>query len=70
MREAWRLNVVPIKNLLSQNHLQLDVFLIFTGNILPEYPTVVERMKKVITRLNNILEEKLSGNLKSPETNQ
>jgi ribonuclease P protein component len=55
MREAWRLQ----KNNLTQkiNNQNLQVFVIYTGNELPEYNLVFEKITAVIKRLIKINDE-------------
>jgi ribonuclease P protein component len=55
MREAWRLQ----KNNLAQqiNNKNLKVFIIYTGNELPAYDMVFEKITAVIKRLIKINDE-------------
>jgi ribonuclease P protein component len=55
MREAWRLQ----KNNLAQqiNNKNLKVFIVYTGNELPEYEVVFEKITAVIKRLIKINDE-------------
>jgi ribonuclease P protein component len=60
MREAWRLQ----KNNLTQkiNNKNLQVFIIYTGNELPEYEVVFEKITAVIKRLIKINDEATIAN--------
>jgi ribonuclease P protein component len=60
MREAWRLQ----KNNLAQqiNNKNLKVFIIYTGNELPGYDVVFEKITAVIKRLIKINDETTVAN--------
>lgn len=51
MRETWRLNNESLKNVLISKGRLMNVFLIYTGNELPEYQWLSERMIKIIEGL-------------------
>ncbi len=51
MREAWRLQKPELKIYLANNNKALTVFIIYTGNELPVYKHVAEKMETVIKRL-------------------
>jgi ribonuclease P protein component len=54
MREAWRLQ----KNVLVNNkHKHLKIFIIYTGNELPEYELVFEKTTAIIKRVIKIYNE-------------
>ena len=57
MREAWRLQ----KNILADKIVAADknyaVFIIYTGNELPEYELIFEKITAVIKRLLKIINE-------------
>jgi ribonuclease P protein component len=57
MREAWRLQKNQLVKTLEENGNALSVFLIYTGNEIPVYSLVYEKMGIVLKRLN----EKRSG---------
>lgn len=57
MREAYRLQKQPLMNDLSDTERKLAVFFIFTGNTLPDYKLVFEKMTAVIKRLQKIVHE-------------
>ncbi|MCO6496668.1 MAG: ribonuclease P protein component [Chitinophagaceae bacterium] len=51
MREAWRLNCVPLKDILKQTDTGLSAFLIFTGNDMPDYNLTEQKIKRIINKL-------------------
>lgn len=55
MREAYRLQKNPLQDELQENQLHLAVFIIYTGNQLPEYDIVFEKMNAIISRLSKII---------------
>jgi ribonuclease P protein component len=57
MREAWRLqkNIVEEKNIATGKNMM--VFLIYTGNELPQYDLVFEKIAAAIKRLVKICNE-------------
>jgi ribonuclease P protein component len=57
MREGWRLQQNVLKNTIGETNKQLSVFIIYTGNELPEYELVFKKMTAVITRLIKICNE-------------
>ena len=57
MREGWRLQQNVLKNRSGEVNKQLSVFIIYTGNELPEYELVFKKMTAVITRLIKICNE-------------
>lgn len=61
MREAYRLQKNELQNNLQQHNRQLIVFLMYTGNELPEYEIVMEKMKAVIKRLQKIINEEAAS---------
>jgi len=62
MREAYRLQKNELQNSLRQHNRQLIVFLMYTGNELPEHKLVVEKMGAVIKRLQKIINEEPASN--------
>ena len=58
MREAYRLQKNELEKLLQQEKIQLSVFIIYTGNELPPYKTVTEKIAAMIKRLIKITNEK------------
>ena len=57
MREAWRLQKNIVANNINDNNKTLKVFIIYTGNELPEYDLVYEKTAVVIKRLIKICNE-------------
>ena len=57
MREAWRLQKNNLKDKGRENNKNLSVFIIYTGNELPEYDLVFEKTAAVIKRLTKICNE-------------
>ena len=62
MREAYRLQKNELQNSLQQHNRQLIVFLMYTGNELPEQKLVAEKMGAVIKRLQKIINEEPASN--------
>ena len=60
MREAYRLQKFSLQNELEQKGKYLAVFIIYTGNELPVYDTIFEKMTAVLHQLENIMKEFLS----------
>jgi ribonuclease P protein component len=57
MREGWRLQKNILLNNVNKENKSLRVFIIYTGNELPEYELVFEKMKGVIKKLIKICNE-------------
>ena len=58
MREAWRLQKNTLENVVNKaGDKNLKVFLIYTGNELPEYELVFEKTTAIIKRLIKICHE-------------
>ncbi|MGG9961896.1 ribonuclease P protein component [Ferruginibacter sp. SUN106] len=57
MREAWRLQKSGLVNGVNKEGKDLKVFIIYTGNELPEYDVVVEKTAAAIRRLIKICNE-------------
>jgi ribonuclease P protein component len=55
VREAWRLQKLPLQQKLNEKKEQLNIFFIYTGKEIPDYPEVVDKIKKILDKLNNIL---------------
>ncbi len=62
MREAYRLQKNELQDLVVQQKQQLDVFILYTGNEIPEYQLAMEKMKAVIKRLQKIASEETVAN--------
>ncbi|MEP6582874.1 MAG: ribonuclease P protein component [Ginsengibacter sp.] len=58
MREAYRLQKNSLYTVLEQNKNHLAVFIIYTGNGLPVYEIVFEKIGRVIERLEKIISDK------------
>jgi ribonuclease P protein component len=57
MREAWRLQKDKLVEMVKEDTTNFAVFIIFTGNELPEYNLVFERTAAIIKRLTKICNE-------------
>jgi ribonuclease P protein component len=55
MREAYRLQKNQLKDLLEENHKSLAVFFVYTGNEIPQYDLVFEKMNGAVARLEKLL---------------
>ena len=55
LREAWRLQKLPLTELLLQQNHKLAVFFIYSGKELPEYKMVFESTTKAISKLEKII---------------
>ena len=55
MREAYRLQKNPLQDELEENQLHLAVFMIYTGNQLPEFEIIFEKMGEILFRLLQII---------------
>lgn len=62
MREAWRLQKNSLTNSIDKGNKNFKVFIIYTGNELPEYDLVVEKTAAVIKRLIKICNEATVSN--------
>jgi len=62
MREAYRLQKNHLTELLEKNEKSMAVFFIYTGNQIPEYKDVTEKMQSALKRLNKIVNERISAN--------
>lgn len=62
MREAYRLQKMDLTQKLKNKEKCMSVFFIYTGNQLPEYKDVVEKMYSAIKRLNKIVDEAFAAN--------
>ena len=51
MREAYRLQKSPLQNKLEENGKYLAIFIIYTGNELPEYNDICEKMATALQSL-------------------
>jgi ribonuclease P protein component len=55
LREAWRLQKLPITELLLKQNHKLAVFFIYSGKELPEYKVVFDSTTRAISRLEKII---------------
>ena len=55
LREAWRLQKLPLTELLLQQNHKLAVFFIYSGKELPEYKVVFDSTTKAISKLEKII---------------
>lgn len=55
MREAYRLQKSLLQSELANNQLYLAIFIIYTGNSLPEFENIFESMGTAIYRLQKII---------------
>lgn len=62
MKEAYRLNKIELTNTVKNHYQHVAVFFIYTGNTIPVYPEVLEKIKKILKRLNKISDEKAGAN--------
>jgi ribonuclease P protein component len=62
MKEAYRLQKNDLQNELTQKNIQLECFLMYTGNELPEYNLVFEKMTNILKRLQKIVHENIQAN--------
>jgi len=57
LREAWRLQKIPLKQMLTQKEKKAAVFIIYTGRDLPDLDTVMSKIKEVIEKLMQLFNE-------------
>jgi ribonuclease P protein component len=57
MREAWRLQKNILSDKINTRNKNLAVFIIYTGNELPEYELIFEKITAVIKRVLKIINE-------------
>lgn len=58
MKESYRLQKQPLTDILQATEKKIAVFFIFTGNEIPDYKLVFEKMTDVIKRLQKIVNAK------------
>ena len=56
MREAYRLQKFSLQNELEESGKYLAVFIIYTGNELPVYDNISEKMATALHRLEKIIQ--------------
>ena len=57
MREAYRLQKNPLREHLEASRKAVAVFFIYTGNELPQYDFVFEKINSALQRLEKLLAE-------------
>jgi ribonuclease P protein component len=57
MKEAYRLQKIELKNQLQQQQKSLAVFFMYTGNELPEYLLISDKIKNALHRLIKTINE-------------
>lgn len=62
MRESYRLQKNELFNSLVVSKQSIAVFILYTGNELPEYDLVFSKMTLIIKRLQKIINEETAGN--------
>ena len=62
MREAWRLQKHTLQAALEQTHQQAVVFVLYTGNDLPVYDVVKEKIGMALKKLQKIIHEAPAAN--------
>lgn len=55
MREAYRLQKAALQNELKENQKNLAVFIIYSGNTLPQFENIFEKMGVVLQQLLKII---------------
>ena len=61
MREAYRLQKFSLHSVLKENEKFLAVFIIYTGNEIPVYDYVYEKMGTALHRLEKLIQENISN---------
>jgi ribonuclease P protein component len=57
-REAWRLQKNDLAGRLKEHNLKLNVFFIYTGKELPVYDEVYSSIRKIVSKLTDISDNK------------
>lgn len=57
MREAYRLQKNPLKEYLRENHKSVAVFFVFTGNEMPQYDLIFDKMNSALLKLEKLMTE-------------
>ena len=57
LRETWRLQQKELQAIVAEQNMQLNVFLIYVGNELPEYEKLFEKAGSAIKRLIKTIDE-------------
>ena len=56
MREAWRIARIPLRDLLLDKGLVMNVALIYSGDEMASYSVIEKKMSKVMSRLTEAVE--------------
>ena len=62
MREAYRLQAPPLKELLLAKQMKLGLFFIYTGRELPDYNLVSEKITVILKRVTQVINESTAKN--------
>ena len=54
LREAYRLQKIPLQNFLQQQNISIAVFFIYNGNELPLFTEVYKKIGIILQKLENI----------------
>jgi ribonuclease P protein component len=57
MREAYRLQKNPLREHLQESRKSIAVFFVYTGNELPQYDVVFEKINTALQKLQKLLTE-------------
>jgi ribonuclease P protein component len=57
MREAYRLQKKNLQDKIEANNIQLNIFFIYTGRVLPEYDEVYKKMSIVLNKLEMLIKQ-------------
>ena len=60
-REAWRLQKNELKEKLKASNKQLNVFFIYIGKALPDFPTVKDKVAVALKKLADKIDENISS---------
>jgi len=57
MREAYRLQKNPLREFLEESRKSVAVFFVYTGNELPQYDFVFEKINAALQKLEKLIIE-------------
>jgi len=57
MREAYRLQKNPLREHLQESRKSIAVFFVYTGNELPQYDVVFEKINAALQKLEKLIIE-------------
>jgi len=57
LREAYRLQKGPLRQLLTEKKLRIAVFFIYTGREMPQHQLVSEKIAVILNKLINVVNE-------------